>query len=251
VKGNEGEFMKGSMQPKSIKYCLAFWAVLGALAATGFGQAVPPSGDSVVSAGLDPDGRLTLSVNRGRVLETSAPLKNAGHEGAALMEGSSDLATVSPLSQTSILVTGKKPGSTNLIIEDETGRRQIVEIIVEADLGAMRDQLKTLNPAADIQASDVNGNVVLRGRVPNLQVADQAAQIAAAYAGGAAKVTNLLEVSGGQQVMLEVKFAEVSKSVSPTLGVNFGYTDGTTFIGNNIGRSIHSRSARVICSARH
>jgi pilus assembly protein CpaC len=47
-------------------------------------------------------------------------------------------------------------------------------------------------------------------------------------------VANLLEVSGGQQVMLEVKFAEVSKSALSQLGVNFGYTDGKTFMGNNI-----------------
>jgi pilus assembly protein CpaC len=228
--------MKGTMQPNSFKCRLAFWAVLGALAASGataLGQANPPAAGIVVIEGLDPDGSLTIPVNRSRVLVTAAPLKDAGHDGAAIMEGSPDIATVSPLSQTSILITAKKPGSTNLIIEDETGRRQLIELVVEADLQALRDQLKTLNPAADIEAGEVNGTIFLRGRVPTLQVADQAVQITAAYAGNAAKVTNLLEVSGGQQVMLEVKFAEVSKSVSTNLGVNFGYTDGKTFVGNN------------------
>jgi pilus assembly protein CpaC len=198
-------------------------------------DAVASSAPSVVTEGLDPDGELKLSVNRSRVLVTSARLRSADRDGAALTEGSPEVATLLPLSPNSVLVTAKKPGSTNLIIEDELGRRQLTQVIVEADLTSVRDQLKDLNPQGDIQASDDNGTIVLRGRVPNLKMADQAAQIAAAYAGGPTKVANLLEVSGGQQVMLEVKFAEVSKSAMSQLGVNFGYTDGKTFFGNNAG----------------
>jgi pilus assembly protein CpaC len=72
----------------------------------------------------------------------------------------------------------------------------------------------------------------LTGRVPNLQIADQAASMAAPYG----KVLNFLEISGGQQVCLEVKFAEVSRSASNHLGVNLGFSDGTSFGGSNIGQ---------------
>jgi pilus assembly protein CpaC len=78
-----------------------------------------------------------------------------------------------------------------------------------------------------------NGQVVLRGQAPNLVAAEQAVQLAQPYA---SKVLNFLEISGGQQVMLQVRFAEVSRSATNALGFNFGGTDGRSFFGNNIGQ---------------
>jgi pilus assembly protein CpaC len=193
-----------------------------------------PSGTQVITEGLEPDGSLTLSINRSKLLITGARLRSADKDGAALTEGSPEIAAVDVLSPNTILVTAKKPGSTNLLIEDELGRRQSVEVRVEPDLSELRQQLSDLCPQAVIDVHNGNGTMILRGHVPSLRIADQAAQVTAAYAGTAAKVVNLLEISGGQQVMLEVKFAEVSKSVSTQLGINFGYTDGKSFVGNNI-----------------
>jgi pilus assembly protein CpaC len=51
------------------------------------------------------------------------------------------------------------------------------------------------------------------------------------------EVMNLLEVAGGQQVMLQIRFAEVSRSATSQLGVNLGYSDGDSFMGSNIGQS--------------
>ncbi len=52
---------------------------------------------------------------------------------------------------------------------------------------------------------------------------------------GANKIVDLLEVGGGQQVMLRVKFAEVSKQAEESLGFNFGGNDGTSIYGGNVG----------------
>jgi len=193
-----------------------------------------PSGQTVVTDGLDSDGGLRLSVNRTRLITTAARLRAADQNGAAVTIGSADIASVSPVSPNSILVNAKKPGTTNLIIEDELGRRLVIDIVVEADLAALRQLLASLSPHASITATESNGILILRGHVPNLHIADSAMQIAGSVY-TAAKIVNLLEVSGGQQVMLQVKIAEVSKSAMSQLGVNFGYFDGTTFIANNIG----------------
>jgi pilus assembly protein CpaC len=191
---------------------------------------------AVVIQGLDADGQLRLSVGHSHTLTTARPLRNADRAGAALTVGSAEVVAVQPISSTAILVTAKKPGSTNLVIEDESGRRQSVEVIVEPDLTALRRQLAELNSQAKINVDQDNGVLLLRGHAPELQVAQQAAQIAAAYCGGPSKVVNLLEISGGQQVMLQVKFAEVSKTAMSQLGVNFGYTDGNSFFGSNVGQ---------------
>jgi pilus assembly protein CpaC len=194
----------------------------------------PPAVQTVITDGLDSDGSVRLSVNRTRLIVLASKLRNADKDGAAITEGSADIATVQPMSANSVLVTAKKLGSTNLILEDDLGHRQQAEIIVEADLDGIRQQLKGLSPQANIEADDVNGTIVLRGHIPSLKLADEAVQIATAYAGKPDKVANLLEISGGQQVMLQVKVAEVSKSALSQLGINIGYTDGRTFVGSNI-----------------
>jgi pilus assembly protein CpaC len=195
-------------------------------------SASAPAGPVIVE-GLDPDGRLRLAVGRSRALICATRLRSAEHDGAAIAQGTADVASAIPVTPNSIMVTARKAGSTNLIIEDDLGRRQLVEVIVGVDLYVLQEQLKSLSPDASIDATDDNGSLVLRGHVPSLKIADQAAQIAGAYYSG--KVVNLLEVSGGQQVMLQVKFAEVSRSVATNLGVNFGETDGKTYFANNVG----------------
>jgi pilus assembly protein CpaC len=189
----------------------------------------------VVTDGLDPDGKVHLSINHSRTVVTAARLRNADHDGAAVIAGSADVITIDAMSPNSILITAKKAGTTNIVLEDELGRRQAIDVLVDSDLGALKAQLIELNPQATIDVTDDNGSMFLTGHVPSLKIAEQATQIASAWA-GAGKVVNLLEISGGQQVMLQVKFAEVSKTVQTQLGVNFGYSDGKTFFGNNIGQ---------------
>jgi pilus assembly protein CpaC len=109
----------------------------------------------------------------------------------------------------------------------------VANVVVLLDSTALQHQLNEMFPGAKIEVADVNGAVALRGRVPTLQVAEQAAQVAQPYA---ARVLNFLEIAGGQQVMLEVKFAEVSRAATTALGVNLGFTDGTAIGGSNIGQ---------------
>jgi pilus assembly protein CpaC len=64
--------------------------------------------------------------------------------------------------------------------------------------------------------------------VPNLQVAEQMAEVAGPYG---EKVLNFLEVSGGQQIMLQIRFAEISRSVNTNLGFNAFMTDNRSAFG--------------------
>jgi pilus assembly protein CpaC len=109
----------------------------------------------------------------------------------------------------------------------------VIEITAEFDLQEMNNQLKAMFPASKIEATVLNGAVALRGRVPNLQTAEQAVAVASPYS---ERVLNFLEVSGGQQVMLQVRFAEVSKSATNAMGVNLNYVCGPFVGGSNIGQ---------------
>jgi pilus assembly protein CpaC len=142
------------------------------------------------------------------------------------------VADVNTISPTNILVTAKKVGNTQLLVWDDQDHAQVIDISVDYDLGSLRRQLKTAFPTLDIQASSLNDSIALRGNVPSAQAAEQAVEMASSYG---KTVHNFLEVAGGQQVMLQVRFAEVSKTVERDLGVNFGGTDGVAIFGNNAG----------------
>src|SRR5205814_5099865 len=147
--------------------------------------------------------------------------------------GQPEIADVNPIGPGNILITAKKPGTTQLIVWDDADKSQVIDVIVSFDLASLQEQYVGMFPGADIKVTSLNGAVALKGRVPSLEVAQQAEAMAAPYA---AKVLNFTEVSGGQQVSLAVKFAEVSRSASNQLGFNFGYADGHSFGGSNIGQ---------------
>jgi pilus assembly protein CpaC len=184
----------------------------------------PTTRPSFVTDGLGADGNLDLVSGKTVVLTTRAPFKR-------MSIGQPDVADVNPIGPSNILVTAKKAGSTQLIIWDDQDRSQVIEISVQLDLAAVKRQIRSAFPDAHIEADALSDTILLRGQVASAQVAEQIVEMASAYG----KVHNFLEVSGGQQVMLQVKFAEVSKKAEKDLGVNFGGTDGVSIFGNNGG----------------
>jgi len=179
----------------------------------------------LVKDGLE-DGRLRLATGRSIVLNTVRPCKRVSI-------GDPEIATARPLGISSVLVTARKAGITQLILWDEADVSQAVDVHVQVDAQVLQEQLKALFPAAAIEIANANGTIVLKGRVPTVQMAEQAAQVAAPYG---TKVINLLEVAGGQQIMLHVRFAEVSRSATSSLGVNLFAADGSVVFGSNIGQ---------------
>lgn len=188
----------------------------------------PAAQSSLGIKGVGQDGQITLTVNRSTVVNTTRPYRRVS-------TSQPEIADINAISPTSVLVTAKKPGNTQLILWDDQDRADVVDIVVEYDLKGLRDQFGSMFPNSNIEVSAANGTIVLRGRVGSVDTAEQAEQIAAPYS-GKDKVLNFLEVAGGQQVMLQVRFAEVSRSALSALGVNAAFAAGSSFGGSNIGQ---------------
>ena len=171
------------------------------------------------------DGTLHLMANRSLVVKTRVPFKNVSIS-------QPEVADVSLVGPNDILLTAKKPGNTQLIVWDDEDRSEVIEIQVESDLHDLQSQMSKIFPGSKIEVTGLNGTIALRGRVPSLQVAEQALEVAAPYG---QKVLNFLEVSGGQQVMLQIRFAEVSRSASTNLGFNAFIDDNQSAFGWNNG----------------
>jgi len=182
----------------------------------------------IVVGGLDErTGSIRLLVNKSTTLVTARPYKRVN-------VAQPEIADANPIGATSILVTAKKAGATQIIIWDEDDNSQQIDVLVQANLLQLRSLYERLLPGSTIDVIDNDGTIALTGQVPNLQVAEQATALATGYG---QKVLNLLEVAGGQQVMLQVRFAEVSKTATSALGVNLGFVDTTSgaFGASNIG----------------
>jgi len=128
----------------------------------------------LITDGLQ-EGKVALALNKSTVLSTRAAYKRVS-------VGSSDVADVNTIGPSSLLVTAKKPGTTQLIVWDDDDRSQVVDVVVNADLDSLRTQLKEMFPGSKIEASMAGGQVVLKGQAPSILVAEQAAQLAAPYA---------------------------------------------------------------------
>lgn len=192
-----------------------------ALAIGGTGSATAPAIAQGMNAASLHAGTLEVPLNKSQVVSTDSPIARA-------MVGNADIADVLPITDRSIYVLGKKMGTTSLTLYDRLGRViTIMDIAVGPDVIALGEQLRQLVPGEKIEARISNEAVVLTGTVNSAGAADRAAQLAKAYAGD--KVINLISMGSSQQVMLEVRFAEVSRSTGKDIGVKLGARsrDGT------------------------
>ncbi len=177
--------------------------------------AAPTTRPSMITSGIDADGGLHLTSGKSTIINFRRMYKTVSI-------GSPEIADCNQISATSLLVTAKKPGTTALVVLDDESHSVVIDVVVDPDLALLQRTLKDQFPGLDVTVTPLNDTLALHGRVPSMRVAEQIVEVAGTYG----KVHNFLEISGGQQVMLKVRLAEVSKSALRNLGVTFGGTDG-------------------------
>ena len=166
-------------------------------------------------------GTLEVPLNKSQVVSTDRPIAKA-------MVGSSEIADILPITDRSIYVLGKKMGTTSLTLYDAGGRvLAIMDVAVGPDVQAFREQAAQLIPGQQIDARISGDSMVLTGLVSDPGAVDKAMQLAKTYAGD--KVVNMISVGGSQQVMLEVRFAEVSTNAAKDIGVKLFGGDSSNF----------------------
>jgi pilus assembly protein CpaC len=149
----------------------------------------------------------------------------------------------SPSPRSAFFLFGKQVGSTNLMFQTRDGRCGMVEVAVGVDTGAVQAKLGQLMPAEkNIMVASAADSLVISGTVSDAIAAEKVVAIANAFvrrsggarnaggsggaAGGASsggndsRIVNMLSIAAPQQVMLEVKVAEISKSLVDQLGVS-------------------------------
>src|SRR6202158_2241284 len=134
------------------------------------------------------------------------------------------------ITPTQILVHGKAPGEVSLLIWDEVERSRSFDLRVDVDVSACAEEEHRVFPDEQITVTPSRAAVVLSGHVSTEDVAKRAGELAGAYS---PRVVNVLTFGpvGAQEVLLQVKFAEVDRSALTQLGVNFISTGAANTVG--------------------
>jgi pilus assembly protein CpaC len=160
---------------------------------------------------------------------------------------SADIADAVVTSSNQLLINGKMPGTISMYVWERSGGLKRYEVVVQRDLARLNDQMKELFPGETIEAQSSGKGIVLSGLVSSKDVVDKAANVAGGYVEKAAEVVNLIRLQEGpasNQVLLRVRFAEVSRSALTDLGASF-FT-GPNGYKNVIGRSTTQQYAAPV-----
>ncbi len=208
----------------TVKSILAPAAVLVSL---GFGAGLIPASTASAQALRVQSGTvretLAVAMNRAVVVESDIPF-------VELSIANPGIADISTLSDRSIYVLGKAPGRTTLTILGANGELIAnVEVQVTPDIAEFRERLRQILPSEPIEVRTANDGIVLSGVVSSIGRLDAALQLAERYA--PERVSNLMSVGGTQQVMLRVRFSEVSRGAAQNLAASLAIGNGGTSIG--------------------
>lgn len=201
-----------------MKHALSMLAFLASLFV---GQATLAADETVA---LEFGGRmateLRLPIGRSQIISSPVALEQ-------VVIGAPDIADIKILSAGRVLILGIKPGRTNLVFRQKGGDLvALMDVVVGYDLTGVKKKVKESMPAEDgIEVRDSNDRVILSGTASSAAAMDMALNIARSYVPND-KVINLMQVGGGQQVMLEARIAEVSRNSLKELGVQTNLSNG-------------------------
>jgi len=171
---------------------------------------------------------VSLSVQETITLVSPQPVKQV----LVANPGILDVDAISPVK---LVLTGKQYGRTILTLETESGEKIIYVVSVGLDISALQTTINDMSPYSRVKAGSIMDTVILTGSVPDVRTSENILDIAAIYTGGPEKIKNHMIVSGVQQVQLRVTIAEVARTATKALGINFQAGGGSAFGGSMVG----------------
>jgi len=166
---------------------------------------------------------LRVMVGKSLLINTTERLKRVSVTDPTV----ADALVVTP---TQVLVNGLAPGEVSLLIWDELERNRSFDLRVDVDITAASEEMHRLFPDEQINVTPSRNAIVISGHVTTEDVAKHAGALASAYSKNVVNVLTFGPV-GAEEVLLEVKFAEVDRSALTQVGINL-FSTGT---GNTIG----------------
>jgi len=182
---------------------------------------------AATTAGAD-SRSLTVASGRSVTFETGVPVTRVS-------VSNPNVAEPIAISPTQMLINGLAPGVTSMVLWPKEGAAIIYEVVVTLDTNRLSDQIARIFPNEKIGVQASKDSIVLSGSVSSASMSETLEKMASDYS---AKVINrMVAPTSRRQVMLKVKFAEVSRSAMTELGSVLHHVDPTNVLGNDRGTS--------------
>lgn len=166
----------------------------------------------------------------GQVVSIQVPLNKSttvrtNADYADVVVGNPEIADIQPLTTTTMYILGKSVGRTNLAFYDEeSGLIGVVDLAVGVDLSELRAAIRDAAPYANVRVSVANSRIRLSGTVPDGLTLQTVLQVTEDFS--SEPPINTIRVTESQQVSLDVRFIEASRSAGRDLGVSWAIRDG-------------------------
>ncbi|MEP7349086.1 MAG: type II and III secretion system protein family protein [Sphingorhabdus sp.] len=176
---------------------------------------VTPSMAAPASQASQPGGKtIVLSIGRGQQVNLPASITD-------VVVGDSGIADVEVKSPRQLYIFAKGPGETTIYATDANGRTVYqASVRVGTNLDSLDQMLLLAMPESDIKVTTMNGVVLLTGTVAQPEDAAEAERLASAFVGGSTQVISRLKNATPLQINLQVRVAEVSRSLSKEITGN-------------------------------
>lgn len=220
---------------KCRSHSLRNWLLVGAMSGLMLLSGEPAFAQAqiaVSSAAYGGQRNIDLELNKSMIVDLPAGV-------AEVIVSQPSVAAAIMRTRTRAIVQGIGGGNTNIFFIDDAGRTiQVLDLRVikePSQVGnALEEALARVIPGSRIRVESVSLNdqtnrVVLTGSVLSSDDRDRAQQVAVQFAGDPENVANIIEVAGGQQVMLQVTVSEIRRTVAKQLGINLS---GTVTLGS-------------------
>jgi len=146
--------------------------------------------------------------------------------------GQSKIAEIRAISPKEVLINALRPGTTNVIIWHRDETTSVYNVTVKYDVSEIKKKLKEMVPGVKVTLTTSFGMLMVDGQVDDQETMDRVLRVVQAFA-GRDYIKNLMVLKGPQQVQLEAKIVEVSRSSMKRYGLGF-LLHGTSN-GNPIG----------------
>lgn len=196
---------------------------LGCLAAF---SATPAAAQTVTS----PARSIAVGIGRGQLVTLPGRMSD-------VFVANDQIADVQAKSTNQLYVFGKGPGETTVYASDAKGNVVwSANVRVGTNIDSIDQMLRLAMPEAKIQTATMNNTVLLTGTVAAPEDAAEAERLVKAFVGDKSQVISRLKMATPLQVMLQVRIAEVSRTLTRSIGVNWASADATNGFKFGIGQ---------------
>jgi pilus assembly protein CpaC len=171
-----------------------------------------------------PERSIYVYANQSVLLDSSAPIKRV----SVARPETADVIVISPMQ---LLIVGKSAGTTTLVYWSGEEAPTVIDVVVEANLDKVRADLQTVAPDETFEVTTSGDSMILTGTVTTVRVKNRLVEAAKVYS---KNVVDLLKVVKLEQVLLQIRVAEINRTLAKELGMNLllsGVIDGNLYRG--------------------